>query len=129
MKIAVDVKGTIEGPKQKQILTMIQALQQRGHEVVVWSNLYQFATDAVRKHNLSCQAMEKLTLMDVVNDGMGPMDLAIDDDSSQNWLASKRFLWVHQLPMSLEDTMILVNKIDSKKWDEIGCEKSRLISK
>lgn len=56
MKIAFDVKGTIEGPKGKFVLGMLKMFQDAGHEVIVWSNAYGYAVDAVRDHELDAEA-------------------------------------------------------------------------
>lgn len=98
MRIAVDVKGTIEGPKQVSILAMIRRAQELGHEVVVWSNSFGYAVDAVKKHSLNCEPQDKKMKSDLDNDESAFFDLVIDDDMSQDWLAAKRFLWVRDIP-------------------------------
>jgi hypothetical protein len=43
------------------------------------------------------------------------MDIAIEDDSSQTWLAAKRFIWVSDLPESLTDIIKLAREIGEAK--------------
>jgi threonine dehydrogenase-like Zn-dependent dehydrogenase len=107
MRIAFDVKGTLEGPKKNILLVVFAELQKRGHECVVWSNSYGYAVDAVRDNDLNAEAMSKTTKWDVDDDQAKFVDVAIDDDSSQTWLAAKRFIWVHEI----ETAGWLLNKI------------------
>lgn len=102
MRIAFDVKGTIEGPQKSKVLRLFKALQAQGHDLIVWSNSYGYAVDAVKDNNLTCPAQSKTTKWDVDDDQSKFVDLAIDDDSSQTWLAAKRFIWVHELPDDIE---------------------------
>lgn len=101
MLIAVDVMGTLKGPKQAQILKIIHAFQNEGHEVIVWSNDYGYAVDIVKQLGLECEAHQKWTKGDVAMRGDRMVDLAIDDDSTQTWLGAKNFLWVHQIPLDM----------------------------
>lgn len=102
MRIAFDVKGTIEGPSKAKVLQLFRALRAQGHELIVWSNSYGYAMDAVRDNTLDCPFQSKTTKWDVDNDESQFVDLAIDDDSSQTWLAAKRFIWVHELPDDID---------------------------
>lgn len=52
MRIAFDVKGTIEGPRKAIVLKFLSILQAQGHDVIVWSNSYGYAVDAVRDNKL-----------------------------------------------------------------------------
>ena len=101
MRIAFDVKGTIEGHSKDKVLRLFKALEAMGHDLLVWSNSYQYAVDAVKNNGLKCPYQSKTTKWDV-SDESQYVDLAIDDDSSQTWLASKRFIWVHELPDDIE---------------------------
>ena len=107
MRIAIDVKGTLEGPRKQDLIKLIKAMQAKGHTVLVWSNLYSYAVDAVRDNALNCTPQSKTTKWDVSDESQF-VDLAIDDDSSQTWLAAKRFIWVHQLP---DDIQTLIEEL------------------
>lgn len=122
MRIAFDVKGTIEGPKKRQIIYILTELRKRGHEVVVWSNAYMFAKDAVNDNHLECEATDKLTLWDAKERDKSLYDLAIDDDSSQTWLAAKRFIWVHDVPTDSVGLAELIELIHSEKWKDTWCQ-------
>ena len=99
MKVAVDVKGTLEGPKREQILRLMMFFQDQGYEVVVWSNFYSFADDAVKD-------LAETSLKDIIAECKKAKweteeqyDIAIEDDRSQTWLAVKNFIWVDEIPL------------------------------
>lgn len=98
MRVAFDVKGTINGPKQDLVLKLLKGFQAQGHECVVWSSLYSYATEAVEKHSLNCEAMTKYTTFDARNQSLPAFDLAIDDEHMGSvFLASEKFLFVDEL--------------------------------
>jgi len=98
MRIAVDVKGTLEGRRKQDILAMIQVFRDAGHEVVIWSNSFSFAVNTVANNKLDLEPMSKRTKWDCEDNPELYMDIAIDDDSSQTYLAARRFVWVHEIP-------------------------------
>lgn len=112
MRIAFDVKGTIDGPKQKFVLGLLKFLQDLGHECVVWSSVYGYAVDAVKKHDLDCAAQSKTGRYDC-SDASQYFDLAIDDDTGSSYLAAKRFIWVHNIPAAMGGVLKLAQEIDS----------------
>lgn len=97
MKIAFDVKGTIDGPKGDVILEAFKKLQELGHTCVVWSNLYSYATDAIAKHGLNAEAHDKRMKMDLEYDESRYFDVAIEDDRRQEYLAANRFIFVDDI--------------------------------
>lgn len=106
MRIAVDVKGTLEGSMRAQIVRMMMFLQDQGHEVVVWSNSYSFAVEAVMK-----LAETPLEQIDAISkqatwDTEERFDIAIEDDRSQTWLAAKNFIWVDEIPIDTPITFL-----------------------
>lgn len=113
MRIAFDVKGTIDGPKGKFVLGLMAFLQELGHECVVWSNSYSFAADAVRDHNLKVEYMSKKMKGDMDHDETQFYDFAVEDDTSQTWLAAKSFIWVHELPGAMGGIKKLAEDIHS----------------
>lgn len=129
MRIAFDVKGTIEGPKKKYVLMLLKNLQSKGHHITVWSNLYSYAVDAVKDNHLDCEFDSKRTTGDCADDASRLMDLAIDDDSSQTWLASKRFIWVHDIPETDELINELAERITNENWDNTKCQGNRYLSR
>lgn len=102
MRIAFDVKGTIEGPKGDVILGAFKKLQELGHTCVVWSNLYSYAVDAITKHGLSAEAMNKRSMSDLDEYSAKPYDVAIEDDRHQIYLAANRFIFVDDITTSDE---------------------------
>ena len=98
MKIAVDGKGTREGHKRDQIIRMMMFLQDRGWEVVVWSNSYSFAVDAVK-------GLKETPLEGIEPEGKlakfetsHRYDVAIEDDRTQEDLAANNLIWVDEIP-------------------------------
>jgi hypothetical protein len=110
MKIAFDVKGTIEGHMKEQVLYMLKLFQEAGHEIIVWSNSYSFAVDAVEDNELNARAESKGDKWNTSEENF--YDLAVEDDVQQgDWLAAKKFVFVKDIPESLEEVKALVNKI------------------
>lgn len=108
MRIAFDVKGTIEGPKKDLVLRLFRALQAKGHTCVVWSNFYGYAVDAIKDNNLiNTVPMDKKGVWDLKERGEELMDMCIEDDRSQTWLGSRRFVFVDELDESFVDSLIL----------------------
>ncbi|NJO48172.1 MAG: hypothetical protein HC840_00490 [Leptolyngbyaceae cyanobacterium RM2_2_4] len=97
MRIAFDVKGTVEGSKGAVILEAFRKLQGAGHTCVVWSNLYSYATDAIAKHGLDAEAESKRSTRDLEDYSLEPFDVAIEDDRSQTWLGAKRLIFVDEI--------------------------------
>ena len=100
MKLAVDVKGTLEGPKKQQILKIIGLFMNAGYEITIWSNLYSYAVDAMMKNNLKADVDQKRSKSDYPfdNDESKFFDFAIEDDRQQKWLATKKFIFVDDIP-------------------------------
>lgn len=97
MRIAFDVKGTIEGPKGAVILEAFRKLQGAGHTCVVWSNLYSYATDVIAKHGLKADAMDKRSTSELEERGLEPFDVAIEDDRGQWYLGAKTLIFVDEI--------------------------------
>ena len=113
MKIACDVKGTLEGPKKKQILKMLDLFAKAGYEIVVWSNLYSYAIDAVKDNNLRAEAIPKKSKGDYPHeyDESTYYNIAIEDDRKQEYLAAKQFIWVDEIPEDIEQIELYVKEI------------------
>lgn len=107
MKVAFDVKGTIEGYNKETVLRLFKGLQAKGHKCVVWSNLYSYAVDAIKDNGLTnTEAMDKMSKFDLRDRDMDPMDLAIEDDRSQTWLGAKRIIFVDELDDAMVDSIL-----------------------
>lgn len=109
MRIAFDVKGTIDGPRQELVLQIFRALQDAGHEMFVWSNSFSYAVEAVKEHNLNAIPMSKFTKFDAQNNGEYNMDLAIEDDRSQTYLGARQIVFVDELTENLDSLNQLSN--------------------
>lgn len=111
MKIAFDVKGTIEGPKKELVLKLFRGFQNTGHECVVWSNSYGYAVDAIKNNNLlDTHPEDKKSKRDLEEYGRPVYDIAIEDDRSQTWLGAKRFVFVDELTEELVDQLVGVTR-------------------
>lgn len=107
MRIAFDVKGTLDGPKSGLVLHIFDQLQKQGHECVVWSNYLDYAVQAIKKHNLqNTTPMTKKSKVDMMNSEEGMFDLAIEDDRSQTWLGAKKFAFVDELTAGLVQKLL-----------------------
>lgn len=115
MRFAFDVKGTIEGPKKKQVLELFRILQALGHTCDVWSNSYGFAVDCVKSNKLNAAPTSKQMKMDLDHDETKFYDVAIEDDTQQTWLAARRFVWVKDLPESMEAIEVLAHQLIGRK--------------
>ena len=104
MKIACDVKGTLEGYKKKQVLRLLDLFSRAGYEVTIWSNLSIYAFDAVKNNNLKAEVDSKRMKSDYPydNDETKFFNYAIEDDRSQTWLAAKNFIWVDEIPEDMK---------------------------
>lgn len=105
MKIAFDVKGMLDGRKSKEVMIILKAFEAAGHGIFVWSNSYNYARDFVRDNNLSAWAINKVEKngYDGEEEKEDYMDLAIEDDTNQTWLATKRFVWVDDIPTDTDE--------------------------
>ena len=109
-KIAVDVKGTLEGPRRAQIIQMIRMLLAQGHDVQIWS----FGLGAQGAYRLKAATGidlewdDKFSKHDAQEQGRDLFDVAIEDDRSQIYLAAKKFIWVDLIPTEPEKLQALV---------------------
>jgi hypothetical protein len=109
MNIAFDVKGTLDGfdkSTNRKVLELFKLLHDAGHTMYVWSNSYSYAVDMVKKlgdvYGMDAYATLKYSSFSAQDDNGIIMDLAFEDDESQDYLASKRFVWVSDIPRELE---------------------------
>lgn len=107
MRIAFDVKGTIEGHKKALVLHIFEQLQKQGHTCIVWSNSFSYAVDAIKNNDLkNTEPMQKLSKRDLEELGGQPFDLAIEDDRSQTWLGANKFAFVDELTAGLVQKLL-----------------------
>lgn len=113
MRLAVDVKGTLTGHKRDLIVRMMMFLKDKGWEVVVWSNSYGYAVDAVK--GLAETPLEGIEPEDkkAKFETDSRFDIAIEDDRSQEYLAAEHFIWVDEIP---EDTPIGFLQDKLREW-------------
>jgi hypothetical protein len=113
MKIAFDVMGTLEGPKKQLVLKFFKAMKAAGHTCIVWSNSYQYAIDCVKDNNLDVLYQSKTSKSDLyhyTNPEEGMMDLAVEDDRRQTYLAARNFLFVDDISEESIDELITYYK-------------------
>lgn len=112
MKIAVDVLGTLNGRKNTFIMAMIRLLYDAGHSITVWSSEYSLAQNAamgLRARGIQCDAMSKKCAFDTEEEHF--FDYAFEDDRLQSYLATKKFIWVDEIPESLADCRTLARNM------------------
>lgn len=97
MKIAFDVKGTLYGQNETNVRRLYEAFKKRGHTMFVWSNSLGYAADAVRTLNLDVEYMLKFLPSERDYDVNQYMDVCVEDDRSQKYLASNKFVFVDEL--------------------------------
>ncbi len=96
MKVAFDCAGTLLGPRK--CLLLFKWFESKGCEMVIWSNAYGYTLEAKEKYALEAETMEKKGTFDY-EDKSEYMDIAVEDDVGQgSWLASKKFIFVHDIP-------------------------------
>ncbi len=110
MKIACDVKGTLEGPMKKQVLRILELFAKTGYEIIVWSNSYGYAVDAVRDNNLKATAESKSDKWNREEENF--YAFAIEDDVQQGqWLAAKKFIYVKDIPEDMAAVDLFVREL------------------
>lgn len=97
MKVAFDVKGTLEGHYEHKVRTLYDAFEKLGCEMVIWSSLGSFAYDFARKNSLKAAVMTKFANSEDLEPSE-KMDLAIDDDYQQEYLATHKLILVSEIP-------------------------------
>lgn len=113
MKIACDVKGTLEGPKKKQVLKMLDLFSRAGYEITIWSNFFSYAVDAIKDNNLRATASSKAGKGDweFENDESKFYNFAIEDDHQQTYLAARKIIWVDEIPEDLVAVEMFVKEL------------------
>lgn len=115
MKIAFDCSGTLigNGIKNAYARILLRVLQDAGHEIIVWSNSFGYTKDAVTLYDLkNVETWPKMDKWKVDNDESQFVDYAIEDDVCQTWLAAKKFIWVKDLPETVEGIKALVKDME-----------------
>lgn len=80
---------------------------------IVWSSLFSFTTEWVKKleaHGIIATAESKYNIYDAKEEDKPIMDLAIEDDTSQTWLATRHTLLVHDIPGNFEEYKVWLEK-------------------
>jgi hypothetical protein len=115
MKIAFDVKGTLDNPHDKRtermVLALLETLQKQGHEIIVWSNSFGYAVECVNKlglKNVRAESKSDKWSRDEAN----WYDVCIEDDTSQTYLAAKRIIFVKDIaPLAMGGIIKLAQEI------------------
>lgn len=102
MRIAFDVMGTLEGRDEAKVLRLYKALQDRGHDMHIWSSSFSMAMSVNQRLSLDATVQGKFSKAEAANEGDELMDIAIDDDSSQTWLGAKYIVLVRDIPNDVE---------------------------
>jgi hypothetical protein len=111
MKIAFDVKGTLYGENEKNVRRLYEAFKTRGHTLFVWSNSIGYASSAVRDLDLNVEYMSKFLPSERDYDKNQYMDICVEDDRNQKYLASKAFIFVDQITDDTDLNFLIENAI------------------
>ena len=99
MKIAFDVKGTLDGYNEEKVRRLFKWFQDQGHEVHIWSNSFSYAHEMAVKLNHPLKLVhDKYSFYDAKEMDKTVFDFCVEDDTNQWYLASKKFIWVHNVP-------------------------------
>lgn len=102
MKIAFDCMGTLMGPSKAKVVALYKALQNRGHDMYVWSSEYSLARNLNENLKLNGKVEEKFSKNQAIASGEELMDIAVDDDATQTWLGAKYIVLVRDIPNDIE---------------------------
>lgn len=103
MKVAFDCHGTLVLPnndKELIVRKLFKWFESKGCEMVVWSNGGAPET-LVKTLKLNATPQGKSKTWDYYScedPEQYYMDIAVDDDSKQTYLAAKNFIWVRDIP-------------------------------
>jgi len=95
-RIAFDVKGTLFGPKQRQVVQMFKEFKLQGCEMFIWSSMPSYCLDAQKELGLDAELITKRTINETEPEDL--MDIAVEDDHSQTYLATKQLVFVDEIP-------------------------------
>ena len=109
MRIAFDVKNTLEDHDNAgRVMNLLLLLHKAGHEVFVWSSVLSYAyrtTIRIKEvYGITLNCYSKYGTYESEEQNLPVMDFAVDDDiTSQDYLAAKNFVWVHNIPENVEE--------------------------
>lgn len=106
MRIAFDVKGTLDGYYEVKVKHLLKLLYDEGHEILVWSNSFSYAVDMVEKlkeEGIFVYPERKYSKVDAEMQDLPLMDIAIEDDVSQTYLGATVIVIVKELPDITEE--------------------------
>jgi hypothetical protein len=107
MRVAFDVKGTLDGPNSQKVWKLLQTLESKGCDITIWSSWLPFASELVSNRRLNFKYQSKELRGDVpLNEWF---DVAVEDDTQQDFLAAKRFVFVKDIP---EENSAIVDLAD-----------------
>lgn len=109
MKVAFDVKGTLDGGGNR-VMRLLEILKQRGHEITIWSSVYSYA--AKWSEILELPATEKYSLFQAKRDEKPVFDVAVEDDYTTDYLATRSYAWVDQIPDPGPELWSFVEKLE-----------------
>ena len=120
MRIAFDVKGTLEGGNYSgRAMNLLLLLHKAGHEVIIWSSVLSYAYRTTVRINqaygITLDCYSKYGEYEREEKNLPIIDFAVEDDTSQDYLAAKNFVWVHNIPENVEElaqSLGLLPKVD-----------------
>ena len=120
MRIAFDVKNTLEGHENSgRIMNLLLLLHKQGHEIIIWSSVLSYAYRTTKRikdaYGITLDCYSKYGTYEAEEQNLPVMDFAVEDDTSQDYLAAQKFVWVHNIPENVEEfaqSLGLLPKVD-----------------
>lgn len=106
MKIAFDVKGTLDGHKKHEMRRILLSLYAAGHEIYIWSSLFSYAVKEAKyweQRHIKCEALDKYSTYEAKARNMPVMDIAFEDDRTQTYLAANKIVFVDEIPNVVDE--------------------------
>lgn len=103
MKVAFDVKGTLDGHRRVEVRSLLKYFLDQGAEITIWSNLYSYAADMADElekyfEGVNFQVTGKYSFYDAQEQNLPVFDFCVEDDTGQWYLAAKQIVFVHTIP-------------------------------
>lgn len=110
MRVAFDVKGTLDGYHQAKIRKLFDVFKFRGHTVVVWSSVLSMAAKWANALDVEC--CTKYSKVEAQEQELPFFDVAVEDDYSSSYLATRFYAWVQDVPEADEELEEFVRKYE-----------------
>ena len=110
-KVAFDVQGTLKGARQYQVVELFKVLEQRGHQLFIWSyGGYTMAFAAARGLSLKAEPMDKID-RDYTPGAKQEMDVCVDDErNAAEVLSADKMIDVSRIPNTVPEILEFIKE-------------------